>query len=244
MSSVAIAAPLPAAACPPSRAGLGAPARTDDGPRLRGTVLAAVILLHVLALALVLARSPAEPVAITPPILVSLVTPPRPEAPPAPPVAVPPPPKVAPKVDRPQLRTPPRPTPEPVSMAPTALAGPVAEPEPPAPAAPAEVKAEKAPAPAAPPSPPRFDAAYLNNQTPYPPLAKRLRETGTVQLRVLVSAQGMAENIELLSSSGSPRLDEGAQAAVRRWRFIPARQGDQNIASTVVVPIIFKLEES
>jgi protein TonB len=65
-----------------------------------------------------------------------------------------------------------------------------------------------------------------------------------VRLRVQVSAEGLATRIELLSSSGSPRLDEGAQEAVRRWRFIPARQGDQPVASSVIVPIIYRLEES
>lgn len=242
-----MSAPLPSQLLP-VHPGQWCSAATLPGADRAGTragVLAAVLGLHVLALSLFLAeRTPAAP-EVTPPMIVALMAPPQPE----------PQPRPEPQIPRPvpvkavTKTTPPRPQPRPAPPQPaaetsitTAVQEPAAE-STPAPAAPVAA-APAATAPPAPPTLPRFDAAYLNNQTPYPPLARRLRETGTVQLRVLVSAEGQAERIELLASSGSPRLDEGAQAAVRRWRFIPARQGEQNIASTVVVPIIFKLEES
>ena len=51
--------------------------------------------------------------------------------------------------------------------------------------------AQAKPVDATPVSPPRFDAAYLNNPVPvYPNMSRRLRETGVVQLRVLVNASG------------------------------------------------------
>ncbi|MDM7462289.1 MAG: energy transducer TonB [Tepidimonas taiwanensis] len=93
--------------------------------------------------------------------------------------------------------------------------------------------------------PPRFDADYLNNPKPtYPPLARRLGEEGKVTLRVLVTPQGQPERIELAESAGSPRLDEAAIEAVRRWRFAPARQGDTAVAAWVRVPIAFRLENN
>jgi len=46
----------------------------------------------------------------------------------------------------------------------------------------------------------------------------------------------------LKTSSGSPRLDQAALDTVKRWRFVPARQGDQSVAAWVVVPISFSLE--
>ena len=91
--------------------------------------------------------------------------------------------------------------------------------------------------------PPRFNADYLQNPAPqYPPLARRMREQGKVILRVLVDADGLAERVELRTSSGSARLDQSAQDTVKRWKFIPARQGERNVAAWVLVPITFTLE--
>lgn len=98
---------------------------------------------------------------------------------------------------------------------------------------------------AAPPAiePPRFDLAYLNNPAPaYPVFAKRAREQGVVTLRVRVDASGNVESVELQHSSGSERLDRAALAAVRQWRFVPARQGDRPVAGVAIVPINFQLE--
>jgi periplasmic protein TonB len=92
-------------------------------------------------------------------------------------------------------------------------------------------------------SSPRFGAAYLNNPAPvYPPIAKRLGEQGRVLLRVLVSPDGMAKEVSLHSSSGSESLDEAAIRAVRRWRFVPAKQGNNAVTAWVQVPIVFKLD--
>lgn len=89
---------------------------------------------------------------------------------------------------------------------------------------------------------PRFDAAYLNNPTPtYPPLSRRLSEQGRVLMRVYVDPQGAPAHVELRQSSGHPRLDSAAEAAVRRWRFVPARQGSDAIGAWVLVPISFSL---
>lgn len=94
-----------------------------------------------------------------------------------------------------------------------------------------------------PASAPRFDANYLNNPAPrYPPLSRRFGEEGKVLLRVLVNADGQAQEIRLQGSSGSARLDEAALDAVRHWRFVPARQGDRPISGWVVVPINFRLD--
>lgn len=90
----------------------------------------------------------------------------------------------------------------------------------------------------------RFDADYLQNPAPaYPTLAKRLREEGKVILRVLVEASGRPGQIELKTSSGSPRLDQAALDAVARWKFVPARRGDEAVDAWVAVPLIFKLKD-
>ena len=89
----------------------------------------------------------------------------------------------------------------------------------------------------------RFDADYLHNPAPpYPPQSRRMSEEGKVILRVEVSAEGRAKNLEIKTSSGSARLDESALRTVRSWRFIPAKRGETAVDSWVLVPIIFKLE--
>jgi len=89
---------------------------------------------------------------------------------------------------------------------------------------------------------PRFDADYLNNPKPaYPMISKRLGEEGQVLLRVLVSSQGSAEQVQLLRSSGFPRLDEAAQEAVAKWRFVPAKVGSVATTAWVQVPVSFQL---
>jgi protein TonB len=115
---------------------------------------------------------------------------------------------------------------------------------PPRPAAPPAPPAPPAPAPTKPAiDPPRFDLAYLDNPAPaYPVFAKRAREQGTVLLRVDVDARGKVTRIALEKSSGSDRLDSAALAAVKHWRFAPARAGDRAVAGVAIVPINFQLE--
>lgn len=89
----------------------------------------------------------------------------------------------------------------------------------------------------------RFDADYLDNPKPlYPHASRRLREEGKVLLRVRVSAAGHAESVEIKHSSGFPRLDQAAEEVVSRWRFVPARRGDEAVAAWVQVPITFNLQ--
>lgn len=89
---------------------------------------------------------------------------------------------------------------------------------------------------------PSFGAAYLNNPAPdYPTLAKRLGQQGKVLLRVLVTANGLAKEVRLFHSCGAEMLDKSAIRAVKHWRFIPARQGDENVEAWVQVPIMFQL---
>jgi len=117
-----------------------------------------------------------------------------------------------------------------------------------APPAPAPV-VERASAPVASPAPAsltpaRFDAAYLHNPRPnYPPLSRRLGEEGKVLLKVKVSPAGQALAVDVEKSSNFERLDEAARQAVVRWRFVPARRGDENVEASVIVPLVFRLED-
>lgn len=86
------------------------------------------------------------------------------------------------------------------------------------------------------------DVAYLHNPKPaYPPMARKLGLEGTVRLRILVDPDGATDQARILDSSGTEVLDNAALEAVRRWRFVPAREGKVAVAHWVDIPITFKL---
>jgi protein TonB len=90
-------------------------------------------------------------------------------------------------------------------------------------------------------TPAHVDPNYLHRPNPvYPALSKRLREEGTVLLRVNLDAQGSVLDISIEKSSGFQRLDQAAHEAVKQWRFIPAKRGQEAMPSTALVPIEFK----
>jgi periplasmic protein TonB len=228
----------------------------------------AVVGLHAAAVAGLMQAAPMLMPADEPPVVMVSLTQPMQEQPAQREAPQPP----AKPVQRSLPATPPAPAPKPVrSAAPapvlaaqnTQAATPeaVRAMEPSKPAAPsAEVAAKPAPAVVAEASPkaaqavaqtvpqavtaPRFDADYLDNPSPaYPPLSRREGEEGTVMLSVYVEANGQAGKVELARSSGFERLDRAALAAVKRWRFVPARRGSDAVADWVRVPIVFSLKE-
>jgi len=93
-------------------------------------------------------------------------------------------------------------------------------------------------------SPARFDAAYLHNPRPnYPAVSRRLGEEGKVLLRVRVSPEGRTTAVDLEKSSNFERLDEAARQAVVQWRFVPAKRGDEAVEATIIIPLVFRLED-
>ncbi|WP_202634625.1 energy transducer TonB [Rugosibacter aromaticivorans] len=97
--------------------------------------------------------------------------------------------------------------------------------------------------PASIPTQPRFDATYLDNpKPPYPGISRRLGEQGRVVLRIHVTADGLPQIVQIHTSSGYTRLDDSALETVRRWKFVAAKLGNEPVAATVLVPIIFSLK--
>lgn len=129
-------------------------------------------------------------------------------------------------------------TPTPVSEVPAF----VVAPQPPAPITAPPIAAPTV-APESPVVAARFDADYLDNPKPaYPKASRKLGEEGTVVLRVRVSVNGLPEQVELKHTSGFQRLDQAALDTVERWRFVPARRGNEAIVAWVLVPITFNLK--
>lgn len=100
-------------------------------------------------------------------------------------------------------------------------------------------------APAARPEPAAVQLARPDHahspQPEYPMALRELGVQGTVLLRVWVEPDGRPGDIRLARSSGQRLFDDAALRAVRNWRFLPARAGEQAIASWVEFPIRFNL---
>ncbi len=196
--------------------------------------VAGIIAVHVAVVALLATLDVVPLPAPLAPLMVQVITP------------VPPPaPEITPPRHKPVERTP---MPQPKAaqpVQPQLLAAPAD-----ALAPPAEIpvfKESSSPAPTQTPSAPavsqpRFDAGYLQNPTPaYPALSRRMGEEGKVLLRVFVEPTGRPSQVEIKAGSGSSRLDQAAQEAVWRWKFVSARRGEEAIGAWVLVPIVFNL---
>lgn len=172
-------------------------------------------------------------------LITEFIEPPRPKVTPPPvhkPVVQPVARKtVAPPPPMPLAISDPMPTPhapvgvvhQPVTLAP--MLTPVAAT--PAPPAPAQVEL------------PSSDADYLHNPKPaYPANSRRLGEQGKVIVRVLIGADGAAQQAEIRQSSGFERLDQAALSTVQRWRYVPGKRGGIPEAMWFSVPVNFVLE--
>jgi len=73
----------------------------------------------------------------------------------------------------------------------------------------------------------------------YPPELIGSGTSGTIQLRLFVSAQGEVERSLMHESSGSRALDRAAMRVAYRLQFRPAVQGDCTVAVWVGFPIGF-----
>ena len=177
--------------------------------------------------------------------------------PPVPPTAEPP---AAPEPEA-ALIAPPAPPAEPV-LPPTVPL----PPPPPTPPAVAETQPEPAPPqPPAPDAPPpnvnvadgvagpaaklldpgrivRPAQADRSNLAPvYPVDSARRHEQGQVVLRLHIDADGRVGLVDIIESSGFPRLDEAAQTQLKIWKFKPAEREGTAVADTLEIGINFRL---
>jgi periplasmic protein TonB len=75
----------------------------------------------------------------------------------------------------------------------------------------------------------------------YPPASRRAGEEGTVRVKVLVDERGRPSQVQVAQSSGFPKLDEAAIAAVRKWKFVAATDGNKSVQAWTQVAVTFKL---
>ena len=191
------------------------------------TTLALVVLAHAAILAAV-TYVPERPLVIEPPAIQGVIIASEPIRKRAPPVEQ----KPLPKPETPKIPPPKAPASE---RAPQVVQSPP-------PQIPVDVPTKTAEPSTAPVVPPQADASQLNNPAPvYPTQSRRVKETGVVVLEVLVKADGSLGDMRLKTSSGYTRLDEAAQKAVKGWRFVPGRRGNDAIDFWYELPIEFSL---
>lgn len=212
-------------------------ARDLDGAGLRWAAMLAALAGHgAVAAALLMSASGESSVAPPSVLAVRWVGAEKAPAPPTPEPAAPPRPRpIMPRVRPVSPRAP-----APVPAEAPAHAAPAAETALPVLAAVAGAGGAQAESP--PVVAPRFDADYLSNPAPgYPAASRAMGEQGKVFLNVFVSPRGEPEEVRVRSGSGHERLDAAALDAVRHWKFVPARRGEETVAAWVVVPISFTL---
>lgn len=198
--------------------------------------IAFVLLVHGLLLWALMAHRllPMPDEAVT--LMVNIIAPPAPQQ--AAPKPAPKPPE-----EKPLPKQPPR---QLVAQAPVrSPAEPLAPPAPPVEvAAPAPAPAPAMPLPLGPVAlGGELSVVCPARQPPaYPPVSRRLGETGKVVLQVTLDEQGKVLNATVDRSSGFSRLDEAALTAVRNWRCTPAQRNGQAVSATALQPFNFVLE--
>lgn len=90
-------------------------------------------------------------------------------------------------------------------------------------------------------APPRI---WTQVEPDYPQSARQAGIQGTALLKVQILETGRPGNILLVRSSGHGDLDAAAIAAVRKWRFIPAKDlgSGQAVACYTTLPVSFRLQ--
>ena len=117
-----------------------------------------------------------------------------------------------------------------------------AEAAPPATSAPA-APSTSAPSPPAPSTPRTVSSVeYIKApQLVYPNLSRRLGESGTVVLRILINEKGLPEQILVHKSTGYSNLDEAGRQAAMRALFKPMIENGKPVPVYVLVPLTFQL---
>ena len=85
--------------------------------------------------------------------------------------------------------------------------------------------------------------ADTNNLPPqYPPGAGARGEHGIVGVRLHVDELGLVTRVDIVQSSGFPRLDRAAQVALRAWHFKAAERDGHAVPDLIEINVSFELQ--
>lgn len=91
---------------------------------------------------------------------------------------------------------------------------------------------------------PVFQLGSANNPLPrYPRRARQQGIEGRLVIRLTVATDGTPARISILRSSGYAILDQAAVRTFRDWRFRPATRAGIPVASSLDVPVSFRLRD-
>jgi protein TonB len=76
----------------------------------------------------------------------------------------------------------------------------------------------------------------------YPSAARRLGEEGRIVVQASIDAAGRVAAWSLVQGSGFRRLDDAADCVLRRLEFVPGRRDGRAVPSSVLLPIVFRLD--
>jgi periplasmic protein TonB len=83
------------------------------------------------------------------------------------------------------------------------------------------------------------NSAAVTKVTPeYPPIAKQLRLSGSVEVEANISEDGTVEDVKVVS--GNPVLTRAATAAVAKWRFKPFTANGAPVKAVASLTFDFK----
>ena len=77
----------------------------------------------------------------------------------------------------------------------------------------------------------------------YPEAARRAQREGVVELEFTVGVDGKATDIKVSKSAGGFGFDDAAIEAMKKWRFTPAKRGNESVPQRVKIPIRFRLKD-
>jgi protein TonB len=146
-------------------------------------------------------------------------------------------------VDRPTVIVPtPAPDPQPLSKGPPVksidpVIGTVIEPQPQplvVPDSPKPVLVRKAA---------RFATPASEVRPPYPASKQQLQESASLRLALAIDARGRVTAVTPVGSADPVFLEAARRHILRHWRYQPATEGGEAVASNVVITLRFELED-
>lgn len=80
-------------------------------------------------------------------------------------------------------------------------------------------------------------------QPEYPYSAKRKGQTGVVEVKALVGADGNVQSVSVVKADPKGVFEDAVLVAVRKWKFKPGVKDGQNVPTWVVFPVRFELNK-
>ncbi len=82
----------------------------------------------------------------------------------------------------------------------------------------------------------------LQTPPPYPHRARQRGVEGNVTVKLLVTAEGVVADVQILEATPEGYFENAVVGAVGRWRFEPGRIAGQSVASWVVTTLRFDMD--